>query len=142
VFVVQYDPRLPSITQTVRKHWRSWNTQDPKMMEVFPEPPLVAYKVAPNLRSKLVRAMVPPKTTGSPRRIVPGMSRCGKPNCRICPYILPGKTFHATATRYKVYINAKADCNTTNLCYGICCTVANCGQQYIGQTSKTLERKG
>ena len=36
-------------------------SQDQKLKEVFPEPPLVAYKVAPNHRNKLVRAKVPPK---------------------------------------------------------------------------------
>ena len=30
--------------------------QDPKLKETFPFPPLIAYKVAPNLRSNLVRA--------------------------------------------------------------------------------------
>ena len=56
VFVMQYDPRLPSITNITRRHWRSMVSRDPKLQEVFPDPPLVAYKVAPNLRSKLIRA--------------------------------------------------------------------------------------
>ena len=60
VFVVQYDPRLPSITDIARRHWRSMVSRDPNLQEVFPDPPLVAYKVAPNLRSKLIRAKVPP----------------------------------------------------------------------------------
>ena len=141
VFVIEYDPRLPSITQIVRKHWRSMTTQDPKLREVFPEPPLVAYKVAPNLRSKLIRAKVPPKTGTRPRRNVRGMKKCGKPNCSVCPFIQPGKTFKATATKYSVDINTMSDCTTTNLCYGISCMVANCGQQYIGQTSKSLKER-
>jgi hypothetical protein len=58
VFVVLYDPRLPSITSIVRKHWRSMINQDPQLKETFPLAPLVAYKLAPNLRSKLIRAKV------------------------------------------------------------------------------------
>ena len=138
IFVVQYDPRMPSITDIVRKHWRSMVATDPNMKETFPEPPLVAYKVAPNLRSKLVRAKVPAKPPSRPRRLVPGMKKCGKPNCSICPYVQPGSCFKATATSYKVELNAEVDCNSNNICYAISCTKARCGQQYIGQTGRSL----
>ena len=38
VFVIQYDPRMPSITNIVRKHWRSMVTVDPNMKETYPGP--------------------------------------------------------------------------------------------------------
>ena len=44
VFVVHYDPRLPSISGIVKKHWRSMINTDPHLKEVSPLPPLVAYK--------------------------------------------------------------------------------------------------
>ena len=141
VFVVQYDPRLPSITSITRRHWRSMITRDPKLQEIFPDPPLVAYKVAPNLRSKLIRAKIPPEPSTRPRRIRPGMKKCGKPRCPACPYIQTGPTFKATATAYKVDLNSEVDCTTTNLCYAISCGVPRCGQQYIGQTSKSLKER-
>ena len=56
VFVAQYEPSINSIES---RHWRSMLTRDPQLQEVFPDPPLVAYKVAPNLKSKLIRAKVP-----------------------------------------------------------------------------------
>ena len=77
VVVVQYDPRLPSITSIASRHWRSMVTRDPQLQEVFPDPPLVAYKVAPNLKSKLIRAKVPPAPATRPRRVRPGMKKCG-----------------------------------------------------------------
>ena len=40
-----YDPRLPSITEIVKKHWRSM-VKDPYLADVFKEPPLIAYKRA------------------------------------------------------------------------------------------------
>jgi hypothetical protein len=141
VFVTQYDPRLPSITNIVRKHWRSMVTQDPKLQEVFPDPPLIAYKVAPNLKSKLVRAKIGPAPPTRPRRSRPGMRKCGKPGCSVCPYIQPGQTFQATATNYKVPLTSEVDCLTTNICYAITCGLARCGQQYIGQTSKSLKER-
>ena len=42
VFVIEYDPRLPSITSIARRHWRSMVARDPKLEEIFPHPPLVA----------------------------------------------------------------------------------------------------
>ena len=141
VFVVQYDPRLPSITDIARRHWRSMVSRDPNLQEVFPDPPLVAYKVAPNLRSKLVRAKVPPTPATRPRRSRPGMKRCGKSRCPACPYIVPGKKFQATATNYRVELASEMDCTTTNICYAISCGLERCGQQYIGQTSKSLKER-
>ena len=116
-------------------------SRDPKLQEVFPAPPLVAYKVAPNLRSKLVRAKVPSTPAARPRRRIPGMRRCGKSGCPACPYIQPGQTFKAEATNHTVDLHTEADCNTCNLVYAISCGVARCRQQYIGQTSKSLKER-
>ena len=60
VFVIHYDPRLPSVNAIVKKHWRVM-TQYPKLKEVFPDPPLIAYKRQKNLRQVLIRAKVPPE---------------------------------------------------------------------------------
>ena len=38
VFVVTFDPRLPSISRIVQKHWRTM-TKDPYLKQVFDEPP-------------------------------------------------------------------------------------------------------
>ena len=59
VFVITYDPRLPSITVIVKKHWRTM-VRDLYLADVFTEPPLIAYKRPQNIREKIVRAKVPP----------------------------------------------------------------------------------
>ena len=89
VFVIGYDPRLPSITQIVNRHWRTMQ-QDPYMAEVFPQPPLVAYKRPPNIKDKLIRAKIPDPPPTRPKRNRNGMKRCNK--CPICPYIQVGQT--------------------------------------------------
>ena len=58
VFVISYDPRLPSITKIVGRHWRTMK-QDTYLAEVFPLPPLVAYRRPPNIKDHLIRAKVP-----------------------------------------------------------------------------------
>ena len=59
VFAITFDPRLPSISGIVQKHWRTM-VKDPHLAETFPSPPLVAYRRPPNIRDKLVRS--PPQT--------------------------------------------------------------------------------
>ena len=73
VFVIHYDPRLPSIPTIVQKHWRTM-IQDPRLKEVFPAPPLVAYKSSKNIREILIRSNVPTIQSGRPKkRELPGM---------------------------------------------------------------------
>jgi hypothetical protein len=138
VFGVLYDPRLPSITSIVRKHWRSMTNQDPQLKETFPLAPLVAYKVAPNLRSKLIRAKVPVKAPARPKRQILVMKKCGKPSCTMCPYIEQEKSFKATATNYIVEFTSQMDYDTRNVVYAITCSVGHYRQQFIGQTTRRL----
>ena len=44
VCVVSWDPRFPSLSAMQQKHWQSMTTSDPYLAEVFPDPPLIAYK--------------------------------------------------------------------------------------------------
>ena len=55
-------PRLPSITHIIRKHYRVMIANDPRLAEVFPHCPLVAYKHPPNPKQLLIRAKLPPIT--------------------------------------------------------------------------------
>ena len=54
VFVTSFDPCLPNIQSITMKHWRAMNRLDPHMSEVFPEPPLVAFKRPQNIRDKII----------------------------------------------------------------------------------------
>ena len=133
VFVVRHDPRLPSINNIIHKHYRSM-IQDPYMAEVFPNPPLVAYTRPKNIRDKLIRAKLPPKTR--PKRKIPGMRKCNK-NCKICPYVNSCKLVKSTYTSKVVHLAREYHCQTKNLVYLVHCT--KCNDQYIGETKKTLE---
>ena len=84
ILVVPYDPRLPGIPAIVKKHWRTM-TSDPHLKEIFPLPPLVAYKRPANIKEKLIRSKVPPVRSERPKRKQPGCKKCNK--CKICPYV-------------------------------------------------------
>ena len=67
VFVITHDPRLPSITNIVHKHWRTMS-KDPYLKQVFSEPPLIAYKRPKNIKELIIRAKVPPIAPARPSR--------------------------------------------------------------------------
>ena len=141
VAVVSWDPRLPPIDTIQQKHWRGMTSLDPYLKQVFPEPPLLAYKRQKNIRDYLIRAKLPPKQT-RPIRHIKGMTKC-KRNCVICPYILEGREI--SGGEFKWVINSHVSCNSYNICYMLLCMKDNCKmknkiqQRYIGETERTLK---
>ena len=136
VFVVTYHPALPSLTKILAKHWRTM-TKDPHLKNVFPRPPMVAYRRQPNLKDKLNQANVPEIPT-RPVRKLKGMRKCNIP-CPICPFVEEVKVVKSTKSHERVEINAHITCQTRNLIY--CATCEKCSQQYIGQTDRTLQER-
>ena len=136
VFVITYNPALPSLSKILSKHWRTM-TKDPYLKSVFTKPPMVAYRRQPNLKDKLVRSKIPEMPT-RPRRYLKGMKKCNTP-CPICPYIQEGKVVRSTQSDKIVEINANITCSSKNLIY--CLTCDKCGKQYIGQTERELKER-
>ena len=54
--------------------------QDSYMKEVFPVPPLTAFKKQGNIKSHIIRAKVAPPKPLYPKRYMKGMKKCGS-NC-------------------------------------------------------------
>ena len=134
VFVISYDPRLPSITKIVGRHWRTMK-QDPYLAEVFPLPPLVAYRRPPNIKDHLIRAKVPDPQPSRPKRNINGMKKCN--NCPICPFVKPGQTLKSAQSKFSLEIKTSVNCQTKNLIYLINCK--KCPTQYVGETNRTLQ---
>ena len=135
VFIITYDPRLPSITEIVKKHWRSM-VKDPYLADVFKKSALIAYKRAQNIKDKIIRAKVPPLAPLRPKRALPGMSRCkGYP---ICPLKKQGKSVRAVAS-YTAEILQEVNCKSKNVIYCIECR--KCKNQYIGETDMSLQNR-
>ena len=81
VFVITYDPRLPSTSSIQAKHWRSMVNRNKYFAEVFPSPPLTAYRRQPNLRSNLIRGTVAKGPNRYPKRNQWGMKKCNQIDC-------------------------------------------------------------
>ena len=136
VFVATWDPRLPSLSSILQKHWRSMIYMDPYLKEVFSEPPMVAFKRQKNIRDFLIRAKVPNKLESRPQRKIPGMKTCTK-QCHLCPYILKGKTVKYNDQEWK--LNKTFNCKTENIIYLIECE--KCEMRYIGETERSLSER-
>ena len=126
VLSVEYHPALPALSSILKKHWRVMS-QDPYLKEVFPLPPIVAYRRPANLKDKLIRARIPPDTSRPTRRL-PEMKKC-RFNCLTCPYVQTGKTVVAHSANYKNDIEDQVDCQTANVIYCLSCN--KCKEQYI-----------
>jgi hypothetical protein len=117
VLALTYNPKLPSIPQIVKKHWRTM-VKDQKMKKIFPAPPMVAYKQPPNLKSVLCRAQLPKNS--HPKRKLTGMKRCNKP-CNICPYVQTTNKITSSQTKETFDLNGLFTCATYGVIYLISC---------------------
>ena len=141
VFVVLYDPRMPSISRIVTKHWRTMVSTDPYLREVFPAPPLIAYKVGRNLGSQLIRARVPRPAPIREKRVMNGMHRCHKKGrgCPMCTFVLEVRMMKATATGVITQIKGELNCQTQGIIY--CITCKKCMMQYVGTSKHTAQHR-
>ena len=144
VFAVSWDPRLPSINVVQQKHWRAMVALDPYLKEVFPQPPLVAYRRNPNIGALCIRAKLPKPNQIRLRRQMNGVRKCGK-NCFICPYLKEGKQIRGKNFVWK--INSEISCESQNIVYMISCEKTNCEQKekvqqrYIGESERSLKER-
>ena len=114
--------------------------QDPHLRDVFPEPPMVAYKRQRNIRDKIIKAKIPVKNTRT-QRTIPGMKKCG--NCVVCPYVKEG---NQVKSKIKTWNLAKPfNCLTKNVVYMIECQKDRCKNGdtniHIGETEKQIETR-
>ena len=61
-------------------------SEDRYLKEVFPEPPLTAFRKQRNIKDHIIRAKVPKYQHNYPKRYMKGMKKCGR-NCPECPFI-------------------------------------------------------
>jgi hypothetical protein len=136
VLAVTYNPKLPSISSIVKKHWTTM-TRDTKMLQTFPKPPMVAYKQPQNLKKMLCCAKLPAEKTRTTRQLI-GVKPCNTP-CSICPYIHLSKEINSSVTKQKFLMTGQYNCSTRGLIYLTTCS--HCKKQYVGQTGRTLRER-
>ena len=114
-------------------------TLDPYLKEVFPEPPLLAYKRQKNLKDICIRAKIPNIQPRNTKRNCKGMKKCIK-QCPICPFVIEGKNIKTETFTWN--INKEITCQTENLVYMVKCTKERCKENiYIGETERSLKER-
>ena len=138
-FVVCFDPRLPSIPQIVKKHWRSMVFENKYLESVYPEPPLVSYRRQQNIREKIIRAKVAPERQ---HRVIKGMTKCG--HCLACIYVKEGKKVNGMDYKGKKFVwkvGREGSCSGSNIVYFLECDKEYCKQKYIGITQQEFRER-
>lgn len=140
IFVLTYNPALPSVSGILQRHWRVMS-KDPYLKKVFPNPPMVAFRRPKNLRDILIKAKVPPTPKNKPRRQINGMKACNLKRCETCPFVKSGKNFKSPFNSTLVQLNSSLSCASSNVVYCLLCSKENCQQIYIGQTKRQLKER-
>ena len=135
VLAVTFNPKLPSLSNIVKKHWNTM-TQDPILKKIFPKPPMLAFKQPPNLRKMLCKAKLP--TQNQAKRKLKGTKPCNEP-CNVCPYVKTSNEFMSTKTKETFKMNDLYTCNTKGIIYLTTCT--HCNKQYVGQTGRKFKER-
>ena len=133
-FTVTFNPRLPSISNIINKHYKTM-TKDPILKKIFPAPPMVAFRQPANLKKALCRAKLPPKQVGRAPRTLTGTQACHN-WCKLCSFVKTGKTICSEKTKEKVATTGLFNCNTQGVIYLISCEKFHI--QYIGQSARRI----
>ena len=105
---------------------------DPQTKEIFPQPPLVAYRRGCNVRDTLVHTA----DRNQPGPHV-GTSPCTHNRCRTCDYISRDSTLQGPQCSFN--IKDAFTCKSSGLVYAISCR--RCSAVYIGETGRTLRER-
>ena len=126
-FVVSFHPHLTNISSIVHKHWRLIEN-DPSLSEIFPSPPVMAYRRPKNLKDILVSSKVSKREIST----IGGYKQCGRGNCKCCKVANIETQFISTVTKKNYNIFITSNCKTQNCIYVLTC--GTCKLQYVGET--------
>ena len=104
---------------------------DQQTRDIFPQPPVVAYKRDLSLRDILVHS------TGSSSTEQPGSHTCQRPRCHTCEFITPLTEIQGPKSTFT--IRDHFTCMSENLVHCISCR--GCSHIYIGETGRSLRSR-
>ncbi len=107
-------------------------SDDPQTKEIFPQPPLIAYRHDRNVRVTLVHTA----DRNQPGPHV-GTSPCTHNRCRTCDYISRDSTLQGP--QCSINIKNAFTCQSSGLVYAISCR--RCSAVYIGETGRALRER-
>ncbi|XP_033103820.1 uncharacterized protein LOC117106549 [Anneissia japonica] len=132
--ILDYSPRTRPLTNAIKTDFETLK-KDPSIKAAFQNPPIIARRQPPNLKSLLTSTQLP--TTGNtPKK---GNMPCGKARCQLCNIINTKQTFKVPGTNFIIH-PPNDDCCAHNVLYLIYCTKCNNGN-YVGETGTTFRSR-
>jgi hypothetical protein len=131
ILVITFHPHNLPVKNILLKNFHLLQS-DPQLRDIFPLPPLVAFKRAPNLKDLLISSQL-----RSTYQHPPGTHPCGKRGCVCCTHIANTTTFTGPTQQFTV--RSSFTCLSTNLVYIIHCSL--CNQLYVGETYRSLRER-
>ena len=118
--VITYHPAFNSVGKTIRSlHSMLSNSEEHR--EVFPEPPVTAFRRCKNLKDLLVMARLATYNNCDER----GCTRCEKSRCQVCKSMSESDSFysHATSKEYKSNFRLTVIPRVLCICLSVLCVV-------------------
>ena len=112
---------------------------DSDLKEIFPSPPLVAYKRDTNLGDHLVHS----RLLSSPGNdTTPGTHPCGLPGCKLCG-IVSSATF-IRGPKGNFTVRRRFTCQSVDVVYAVICSLCSDAtlMMYVGETYRSLADRG
>ena len=137
VLSIIYHPHNLPVANIIKKNFHIIQS-DPDLSEIFPEPPLVAFKRDTSLRDQLVHS----KLLSSPSVTSPGTHPCGLPRCKICPHVSSATSIRGPKGSFE--IKRHFTCQSADVVYAVICSLCSDSvlMMYVGETFRTLAARG
>ena len=146
VLSIPFDKRLPNISNILKHRWQCLVDRDPEVLEYMPEPPMVSYTRAKNIREIVIRSKVP-HLQRKVRPTPPGFRKCAKrADCALCLHSENAASHSCIVSGETFPITTSITCTDSNLIYKVAC-VKSSGSclhshpTYIGETGSTARAR-
>ena len=135
IFTLRFNPRTTHLRNLTHMKFREFQLFD-TFRELFPNPPLIAFKRQLNIKDILVRSSLKPIADPPPSS---GFHLCKSLKCSIHTHTQPTSTFHSSVTNASFKIFSSLSCSDSNVIYLITCK--KCHHQYVGETGRPFSER-
>ncbi len=128
--ITNFNPQNPDLKKIITEHTRLLERTRKKAIQAGMIQ--VTYSKCSNLRALIVK-------TKEPITEIARSLPCYR--CVTCPYMQRTNKIASTHTGKEYDIRGYHNCQSTHVIYAATCTVENCGKQYVGETSNSLNSR-
>ena len=134
-YVSTFNPRNPELFTTIRQNLPILYA-DETMSDALQNTKFIKSKrQTPNLKKLLTRAKF--KESKSNEKELCKVSKCNRPKCGLCSYLIEGSFFNFQGKKF--YVNENMTCDVKNVIYVMVCN--GCKEYYIGQSGDKLRNR-